>query len=241
MPTAPLLTSAAVKSFPPPKFGTFEFQGYYAGDKKYWQAVTPFELNIELDKNLDADELQSIEYRQYISGGCWFTVNDRDWEAEPNANSRFKVPTYEGQSTCVELPMQRVGGTGLVMGKWKEDGEKVGGEVQRYGYRATATMDTPGEADLWHNLGGTKYLLRDTPSIRGRWFPDMKESKLPLWVWMEIWFLGAVVQTRPEGNTTVPIKVLQKRQWKVEWINATLPLFSAAKPIDKPADHDNSI
>lgn len=237
----PLLTSAVVKSFPKPVFKPFRFEGYYSGSKKYWQAVCPFELNIELDKNLDALTLTSIEYRQYIAGGVWVAMNDEEWEAQPNGNEKFRIPAYTGQQKVAQLPMLSVSGVGLSRQHWKEDGEvQASGPPERYGYRATATMDTPREADLWYprnTVAGHRYLLRDTPSVRGRWYPDTPAEKLPIWVWIEIFFRGCVVQVENFGNTTRPIKLLAEQTWKAEWLNAKLNLFSEATPIARPADH----
>lgn len=237
----PVLTKAAVKTMHL-KIHDNQWQYYYA-PTRIWQAVTSFELNIELDKSLDVLALNSIEYRQYISGGVWVALNNQDWEDSPNGNPKFRIPGYDGQNKCVELPMKRVSAPGLVMGEWKEDGEVKNSKIERYGYRATADLDMPLEADYWHpktTSVGHLYRLRDRPMIRGRWNDKWSEGKeLPLWIYLDLWFWGAVVQVENVGETTRPVRILDQKRWKIEWHNGKLERISQATMLSEtPADHD---
>jgi hypothetical protein len=222
---------SAVVSFHPPTIIPFRWERYYKDDKKYWQAACKVELRVELDSKLDVVDLLKIEYRQYIRGGVWIRLDDEDWTADnaPNGNDRFKIPAYAGQSKVAAIPMHPVTGVGLSL-KWKEDGEVEGPYTECYGYRATATVDTAREADAWLPLStfaGTRYLMRDTPSLRGEW----KVNQKPIWVWIELYFKGFVVEVEPFGNTTRPIRVLKERSWSCLWMNQCLSMYSSATQI----------
>lgn len=197
----------------------FKFYGYYdKSEKKVWKASCQFDVKIHLDPTLSDLERASIEYRQYIRGGAWVIRGNEGWSdnSHPNANTKFAIPPYAGQNLVSELPASPVPGDGLSL-HWKEDGEIQAGlpESQRYGYRDTIPGDDfENEKDIWTPSGslGLNYHLRDTPSVGGDW-GDRGESAT---VWIELWFIGAIVEVDRGGpnDTTRPIRVLRKKTWE---------------------------
>lgn len=211
----------------------FRFERYYSSvtGKKMWQASCQFSVKVEIDNSVgDLDRLK-IEYRQFIRGGVWIRRGNQDWTADndPNGNKFFKIPPYSGIAGVAGLPVSAVSGQGLSL-SWKEDGEVETGGTERFGYRATANVNTPNEVDLWNNptqLTGRSYLLKDTPSIAGEWGAGESVE-----VWIELYFKGFVVEVKqPPTGPTIPVKVLKQKEWSYFWPDQKLDLWMNATAI----------
>lgn len=211
----------------------FRFERFYSPKtgKKMWQASCQFDVKIEIDSKLDDLSKMSIEYRQFIRGGVWVRRGHEAWtdDLHPNGNVHFPIPAYGGQSKSNGLPMAAVSGTGLSL-SWKEDGEVESGGTERFGYRATANVNSTNEIDQWTNptqITGRSYLLRDTPSIAGEW-----GSGDSVEVWIELYFKGFVVEVeQPPTGPTRAVRVLKQKEWSYFWPDKKLSLWMDATSI----------
>lgn len=222
--------AAAITKFDHITRRDFRFERFYANGKKMWQASCQFDVAIELDSKLEPVQCGQIEYRQFIRGGVWVRRGNQPWtdDNNPNGNAFFRIPAYAGQSRLADMPMHAVSGNTLSL-RWKEDGEIENGQIERYGYRDTATVDTAHEKDIWmpYNSSGRSYRLRDTPSIRGEW-----GSGDSVEVWIELYFKGYVVEVeRDASDKTIPIKILKQKSWNYFWPEKKLTQWMHATEI----------
>lgn len=188
---------------------------------KMWQVSCQFDVKINLDPKLTAEERSRIEYRQFIAGGVWIARGSYQWTNEANGNKHFPIPPYAGQDLVHGIPMGSVPGVGLST-YWKEDGLISGGTVKRYGYRDTADQYGTSEMDMWtypDPKTGHGYRLRDTPSISGEWGYGDKVK-----VWIELYFKGFVVEVgrNTPAGPTYPVRILKQRSWEYFWPDAEL-------------------
>jgi len=228
-----MISSASALAFTHRTNQEFRFERFMKDGKHMWQAACTFEVRIQLDPRMDFQELMNIEYRQFISGGVWVRQGNRLWTADdnPNANDKFLIPPYAGQTKVSGIPMRAVRGKGLSLMYWKEDGKDDGtNPVVRYGHRNANPNNHGNEVDRWSpgHLDGFAYTLKDKPAIWGEW--PIPAEKIE--VWIELYFKGFVVQVeRNEHGDSLPIKILKEKEWKYFWPEKVLNRWIDASPI----------
>ena len=187
----------------------FSFDCYKKQGVWKWRASCQFSLRVSLHPNLQPVERNSIEYRQFITGGIWVRYHSvGDWTPQPNFNKYLPIPPYKPQHSLPELPTAHVPGPGLSWEEWKEDGK---GSLQ-YGYRTNQPMFRLHERDQWMGPNmetGSEYYLRDTPSVAAEWVDGTAFD-----LWIGLYFLGYVVEVeRDERGIGIPVRVLKSGSW----------------------------
>ncbi len=178
-------------------------------DKFSWYSMQGvFIVRLKLNPNLPNPS--RYEYRQKIKGGAWSKLGDwtgSTWTAKPDAEW---IPESDG----FQVPSEGILGKGLYMNNWKEDGQLVNGNAERFGYRAKEKTVKPGLLDMYvPDQSGPQYELKDTFGI-SRKSPYVKGARL----WITLSYLGCVIDTtRPVGD-----QVIFSKQWNYQ-CEDTLP------------------
>src|SRR5262245_32959048 len=212
-------SSVAIRRIP---VRDFRFERFTSKEGvRMWQGACQFEVHVDLDPALTVKERSRIEYRQFIRGRAWYARGWEDWTPGPNANECFHIPAYEpGDDEVPEFPQTTVDHEGLDW-EWKEDGQLKPGDAKpyRYGYRRTADQWGERMMDVWtypDKMTGYAYRLRDTPSLYGPWGNRPTDNDA-VWLWIELYFQGFVVEVERVGPDAYPIRVLKRKSWEYSW------------------------
>jgi hypothetical protein len=200
-----------VKRFTRPNVVSYQEQ-FSAHGKRRWRGCGWFDLEVDLDSRLTAQQAQQFEYRQFIRGVVWYRkwIDDTAGDWKKVDRQAFQIPAYAGAPTASGLPATAVAGVGLDDWKWKEDGIIRQGQAVRYGYRTAVKVSGPNERDEW--LGppqaSLQYRLRDRPALEDDW-GSYGANWVELYVDLE--FKGFVIEL--DTDFVTPLRVVEQRSW----------------------------
>jgi hypothetical protein len=146
--------------------------------------------------SFDPIDAVRYEYRQYIKGTAGVTAGR--FNGTPSLANWVATGTRRDASNSFAMP-------GGLKTSYREDAEKAGGVVQRFGYRSSPAVLRTGLEDQYlpTQTGGAEYRLRDTWGLAGDSRP------VGLRVEVDIVYKGVVIDTFDSD------KVVLQRQWGV--------------------------